>query len=62
MRKFRFSGTLKDKIRVFLLQEVLFALVVYSVGVSLYGHYTAQAQESPLDSGATNKAFFIIGR
>ena len=58
------SGPLhsKDKIRVFLLQEALFALVVYSVGVSLYGHNTAQAQESPLDSGATNKAFFILGR
>ena len=50
---------LKDKIRVFLLQKVLFALVVYSVGVSQYGHYTAQNQESSLDSGATNKAFFI---
>ena len=24
--------------------------------------YTAQAQESPLDSGATDKAFFILGR
>ena len=36
----------KVKIRVFLLQEVLFALVVHSVGVSEYGHYTAQAQES----------------
>ena len=23
---------------------------------------TAQAQESPLDSGATNKAFFILAR
>ena len=40
---------------------MLFALVVYSVGVSYYGHYTAQEQESPLDSGATNKAFFILG-
>ena len=39
------------------LQEVLFARVVHSVGVSKYGHHTAQAQESPLDSGATNKAF-----
>ena len=37
---------LKGKIRVFLLQEVLFAIVVCSVGVSKYGHYTAQAQES----------------
>ena len=31
----------KGKIRVFLLQEVLFALFVHSVGVSEYGHYTA---------------------
>ena len=38
----------KGKIRVFLLQEVLFALVVHSVGVSEYEHYTAQAQESLL--------------
>ena len=52
----------KGKIRVFLLQEVLFALVVHSVGVSEYGHYTAQAQESLLDSGATNDTFFILGR
>ena len=36
----------KGKIRVFLLQEVLFAIVVGSVGVSEYRHYTAQAQES----------------
>ena len=41
---------------------MLFGRVVYSVGVSLYGYYTAQAQESPLESGATNKAFFILGR
>ena len=52
----------KHKIRVSLLQEVLFALVDHSVGASKYGHYTAQAQESLLDSGATNKAFFILGR
>ena len=52
----------KGKIRVFLLQEVSFPLVVHSVGVSEYRNYTAQAQESPLDSGATNKAFFILGR
>ena len=44
------------EIRVFLLQEVLFAIVVGSVGVSEYRHYTAQAQESLLNSGATNKA------
>ena len=52
----------KGKIRVFLLQEVLFAIVVRSVGVSEYGHYTAQAQESLLNSGSTNKAVFISGR
>ena len=52
----------KGKIRVFLVQEVLFAVVVRSVGVSEYGHYTAQAQESLLNSGATNKAVFISGR
>ena len=42
--------------------QVLFALDVHSVGVSKYGHYTAQAQESLFNSGATNKAFFILGR
>ena len=53
----------KGKIRVFLLQEVLFALVVHSAGVIKCGHYyTAQAQESPLNSGVTSKAFFILGR
>ena len=53
----------KGKIRVFLLQEVLFARVVHSVGLGGYEHDTAQAQESPLDSGATNKAFsFWEGR
>ena len=52
----------KGKIRVFLPQEVLFALVVQSVAVSEYGHYTAQAKENPLDSEATNDAFFILGR
>ena len=52
----------KGKIRVFLLQEVLFALVVHSLGVSEYGHYTAQAQKSLLNSGATNKAVFTLGR
>ena len=52
----------KWKIRVFLLQEVLFALVVHSVGVSEYGNYKAQAQESVLNSGATLKAFFNLGR
>ena len=38
------SLLLKWKITVFLLQEVLFALVVHSVGVSEYGHCKAQAQ------------------
>ena len=52
----------KEKIRVFLLQEVLLALAFHSVDVSKYGHCTAQAQESPLVSGATNKAFFILVR
>jgi len=41
---------------------VSFDLVVHSVGVSEYGHYTAQAEESVLNSGALNKAFFILGR
>ena len=40
---------------------MLFTIVAHSVGVSKYGHYTAQAQESLLNSGATNKAFFILG-
>ena len=40
----------------------LIAIVVRSVGVSEYGLYTAQAQESLLNSGATNKAVFISGR
>ena len=52
----------KGKIRVFLLQEVLFAPVVQSVGMREYGHYTAQAQESVLNSGAKNNALFILGR
>ena len=51
----------RGKIRVFLL-EVLFAFVVCSVDVSEYQHYTIQAQESLLNSGATNKAVFILGR
>ena len=38
----------KGKIRVFLLQEVLFA-IVHSLGMSEYEHYTAQAQESLLN-------------
>ena len=52
----------KGKIRVFLLQEVLFALVVQSVGVSEYVHYKAEAQGSLLNSGAKNKAVFILGK
>ena len=52
----------KGKIRVFLLQEVLFAIAVRPVGVGKYGHYTAQAKESLLNSGATIKAVFISGR
>ena len=32
----------KGKVRVPLLQGVLFALDVHSVGVSIYGHYTVQ--------------------
>ena len=51
----------KGKIRVSLLQEVLFALNVHSVGVSRYEYHTAQAQESLSHSQATNKAFFILG-
>ena len=47
---------------MFLHQEVLFDLVVHSVGVSEYGHHTAQAEESVLNSEALNKAFFILGR
>ena len=50
----------KGQITVFLLQEVLFALVVHSVTVNKYGHNKAQAQESPLE--ATNNAFFILGK
>ena len=33
----------EGKIRVFLLQEVLFARVVHSLGVGKYAHHTAQA-------------------
>ena len=51
----------KGKIQIFLLQEVLFALVLHLVRVSEYGHYTAQAEESVLNSGALNKAYFILG-
>ena len=35
---------------------------VHSVSVREHGHFTAQAPESPIDSGAINKAFFILGR
>ena len=37
-------------------------LLLLLVVVSEYGHYTAQAQESLLNSGATNRAVFILGR
>ena len=47
----------KSKLRVFLLQEVFLALVVQSVGVS---KYATQAQESQLNSRATNKGFFFF--
>ena len=37
-------------------------LLFHSVGVNEYGQYTAQlAQESLLNSGAINKAIFILG-
>ena len=52
----------RRKFRVFLHQEVLFDLVVHSVGVSEYRHYTAQAEESVMNSEALNKAFYILGR
>ena len=52
----------KGKIRLFLLREVLFPIVVRSVGLSEYGDFTAQTQESLLNSGATNKAVFILER
>ena len=39
-----------------------FALIVYSVGVSECGYYTAQPEESVLNSEALNKVFFILGR
>ena len=35
---------------------------VHLVGVSKYGHYSAQAQESLLESGAPNKASLILGK
>ena len=41
---------------------LLLLFIVLLVGVSKYEHYTAQAQESPLDYEATNKAFFVLGR
>ena len=47
----------KSKLRVFLLQEVLFALFVQSVGVS---EYAAQAKESPLNTNATNETFLFF--
>ena len=52
----------KGKVRFPLLQKVLAALDVHSVGVSEYGQYPEQTQQSLSDSGATNKAFFLLGR
>jgi len=52
----------KGEKSVFFLQEVLFALVVHSLGVNEYGHYTTQAQQSLLNSGATDNTVFILGR
>ena len=52
----------KGEIRVSPLQEVLFALDFHSLDVNECGHYTAQAQESHLDCGGTNGAFFLKGR
>ena len=43
-------------------QEVLLAPVFHSVGMSDSGHHTTEGQESPLDSFAENKAFFIFVR
>ena len=39
-----------------------YLLLLFIQWVCEYGHYTAQAQESPLDPGATNKVFLILGR
>ena len=50
----------KDKIRVFRLQDRLFAPAVHSVGESEYGYYKAQTQESPSNTGATTRAFFKV--
>ena len=53
----------KEENQSFPPSEVLFDLVVHSVGVSKYGQYTAQAEESVLiNPEALNKAFFILGR
>ena len=41
---------------------MVLALLVYAVGVSEYGHYTAQTHESMLDSAETNKGFFLLRR
>jgi len=52
------SGPLhpQGKVRVFLLQEVLFALHVHLVGVGQSGHYTAQEQaQDKSDSLWSNK-------
>ena len=41
---------------------MLLAPVVHSVRMMEYGHDIAQTQESVLNSGAKNNAFFILGR
>ena len=47
------------KIRVSLLQEVLFAIDAYnSFGLSKYGHYTAQAQKSLLEQLTRHFSFW----
>ena len=38
------------------------SVICYCCLFSEYGHYTAQAQESLLNYGATNNAVFILGR
>ena len=48
----------KGNVRVPLLQEVIFSLDLHFVGVSEYGHYTAQVSLS--HSGATYETFLIL--
>ena len=52
----------KGKLEFSSFKKCYFALVVHSVGVSEHGHYKAEAQGSLLNSRATNKAVFILGR